>query len=117
MAECIAVVNAGSSSVKFGFYDLGSEQALLIKGQVEQIGVSPTLTAEDAQGNALAKRNWQPEGFGHAHAMHAIIETARALLPGSNIRGVGHRVVHRGTRFAASGQLTPATIPERERPT
>ena len=43
MAECIAVVNAGSSSVKFGIYDTEGDEPLLIKGQVEQIGVSPTL--------------------------------------------------------------------------
>jgi acetate kinase len=115
MAECIAVVNAGSSSVKFGFYDLASDEALLIKGQVEQIGVSPTLTAEDAQGNELAKRNWPPEGFGHAQAMDAIIDTARELMPGSNVRGVGHRVVHGGTRFAAPVEITSDIISELEK--
>jgi len=101
MTECIAVVNAGSSSVKFGFYDSAGEETLLLKGQVEQIGVSPMLTAEDAQGKELTKRNWQPDGFGHAQAMNAIIETARELLPGCSVKGVGHRVVHGGTDFAA----------------
>ena len=42
MAECIAVVNAGSSSVKFGIYDTEGDEPLLLRGAVEQIGVSPT---------------------------------------------------------------------------
>jgi acetate kinase len=114
MAECIAVVNAGSSSVKFGFYDTDGDEPLLLKGQVEQIGVSPSLTAEDADGKELAKRQWPPEGFGHAQAMSAIIETARELLPGSRVQGVGHRVVHGGTSFAEPIEITPAIIAELE---
>ena len=80
MAECIAVVNAGSSSVKFGFYDSEGDEPLLLRGQVEQIGVSPSLTASDDDGNDLAQRSWPPEGFGHAQAMGAILEVARELL-------------------------------------
>lgn len=115
MAECIAVVNAGSSSVKFGFYDTAGDKPLLLKGQVEQIGVSPSLTAEDAEGNALAQRNWPAEGFAHVQAMDAILETARELLPGSTVKGVGHRVVHGGTRFAAPVEVTPEIIAELEK--
>lgn len=116
MAECIAVVNAGSSSVKFGFYDIEGDEPLLLRGQVEQIGVSPTLSASDDNGNDLAERNWPPEGFGHAQAMGAILEVARELLPeGSTVKGVGHRVVHGGTRFAAPVEVTPAIISELEK--
>lgn len=116
MAECIAVVNAGSSSVKFGFYDSEGDEPLLLRGQVEQIGVSPTLSASDGDGNDLAERNWPPDGFGHAQAMGAILEVARELLPeGSTVKGVGHRVVHGGTRFAAPVEVTPAIISELEK--
>jgi acetate kinase len=115
MTECIAVVNAGSSSVKFGFYDAAGDERLLLKGQVEQIGVSPTLTAEDAKGIEIAKRNWPAEGFGHAEAMHAIIETARELLPGASVKGVGHRVVHGGTTFATPVVITSAIIADLEK--
>jgi acetate kinase len=116
MAQCIAVVNAGSSSVKFGFYDSEGDETLLLRGAVEQIGVSPTLTASDAEGNDVAELNWPPEGFGHAQAMGAILEVAREQLPaGSTVSGVGHRVVHGGTRFAAPVEVTPEIIPELEK--
>ena len=112
MAELIAVVNAGSSSVKFGFYDCEGDEPLLLKGQVEQIGVSPTLTASDGEGNDLAEQSWPAEGFGHTQAMGAILETAREHLPGSTVKGVGHRVVHGGTRFAVPVEVTADVITE-----
>jgi acetate kinase len=116
MAQCIAVVNAGSSSVKFGFYDSEGEETLLLRGAVEQIGVSPTLTASDGDGNDLVELNWPAEGFGHAQAMGAILEVAREQLPaGSTVNGVGHRVVHGGTRFAAPVEVTPEIILELEK--
>ena len=116
MAQCIAVVNAGSSSVKFGFYDSEGDETLLLRGAVEQIGVSPTLSAKDAEGKDVAELNWPANGFGHAQAMGAILEVAREQLPsGSTIGGVGHRVVHGGTRFAAPVEVTQEIISELEK--
>ena len=111
MAKCIAVVNAGSSSVKFGFYDSEGEETLLLRGAVEQIGVSPTLSASDGEGNDVVERNWPSDGFTHAQAMTAVLEVAREHLPeGSTIVGVGHRVVHGGTQFAGPAQVTSDVI-------
>jgi acetate kinase len=115
MTECIAVVNAGSSSVKFGIYDSEGDDPLLVRGQVEQIGVSPTLTASDEEGNELANKSWPAEGFGHAEAMHAIIDTLRELLPGSTVAGIGHRVVHGGTDFSTPVEITPDVIAKLDR--
>jgi acetate kinase len=42
MSDCIAVINAGSSSVKFGIYAPG-EAVALYRGQVEGIGTAPRL--------------------------------------------------------------------------
>lgn len=111
MAECIVVVNAGSSSVKFAFYD-SADQALMLKGQVEQIGVSPSLTASNPEGAEVANRSWPPEGFGHGQAMGAILEVARAQLTGSTVKGVGHRVVHGGTGFTGPVEVTADVIAE-----
>ena len=112
MAECIAVVNAGSSSVKFAFYDSQGDQPLLLKGQVEQIGVAPSLTASNPNGDEVARRDWPADGFGHVQAMGAILEVAREQLTGSTVKGVGHRVVHGGTRFAAPVEVTAEIIAE-----
>ena len=115
MAELIAVVNAGSSSVKFGFYDSAGDEPLLLKGQVEQIGVAPSLSASDGEGNDVAEQSWPAEGFGHDDAMRAILQTAKEQLPGSTVAGVGHRVVHGGTSFAAPVEVTADVIAELEK--
>jgi acetate kinase len=115
MAECIAVVNAGSSSVKFAFYDSEGDQPLLLKGQVEQIGVVPSLSASNPAGEEVASLSWPAEGFGHAQAMGAILEVAREQLAGSTVKGVGHRVVHGGTHFTGPVEVTAEIIAELER--
>jgi acetate kinase len=114
MAECIAVVNAGSSSVKFAFYDSAGEETLMLRGQVEQIGVSPSLSVSGPDGTEVEQRSWPAEGFGHMQAMKAILETAREHLAGSTINGVGHRVVHGGTLFTAPIRISDAIIAELE---
>ena len=38
---CIAVLNAGSSSIKFAIYDAHDDGTELFHGQVEGIGTSP----------------------------------------------------------------------------
>jgi len=106
MAECIVVVNAGSSSVKFGIYDTAGEEPLLLRGQVEQIGVSPMLSASDEAGTELASQSFPAEGFGHGEAMEAITALAREQLPGSTVKGIGHRVVHGGSKFTAPVVVT-----------
>ena len=115
MAECIAVVNAGSSSVKFGVYDTEGDEPLLLRGAVEQIGVSPTLSASDASGTEVDKREYPVEGFGHREAMNEIIDACRDNLPGSTVKGIGHRVVHGGAHFAAPVVVTESIIAELEK--
>lgn len=114
MTECIAVINAGSSSVKFAFYDAAGVLPLMLKGQVEQIGVSPCLAATDAQGNDVASQSWPADGFGHDQAVQAILELARDRLSGSTVKGVGHRVVHGGTRFTGPVEISADVIAELE---
>ena len=47
MTGCIAVLNAGSSSIKFALYEAGRDGALLFHGQVENIGLAAHLAATD----------------------------------------------------------------------
>ncbi len=101
MSECIAVLNAGSSSIKFALYEAGAALALLFRGQIEQIGISPRLTVSSAGGERLMEREWPGEDFDHRVATREIIQTARDLLEGRPVMAVGHRVVHGGETYAA----------------
>ncbi|MGZ8362129.1 MAG: acetate/propionate family kinase [Allosphingosinicella sp.] len=101
MSECIAVLNAGSSSIKFGLFATEPAETLMFRGQIEQIGVAPKLHVRTAGGEPVAERSWPAEGFDHRAATNVILQTAIELLDGREVIGVGHRVVHGGTDFAA----------------
>jgi acetate kinase len=101
MSGCIAVLNAGSSSIKFALYEADGDEALLFRGQIEQIGVSPRLKVSDAKGERVAEDSWPAEGFDHQAATRKILETAIGLIKGRPVAAVGHRVAHGGTEYAA----------------
>jgi acetate kinase len=95
----IAVINAGSSSIKFALYELSPSIPMLFRGQLEQIGVRPSLRVANARGETVAEQHWPAEGFDHRAATQQILETAVALNFGAPVAGIGHRVVHGGTRY------------------
>ena len=99
MSECIAVLNAGSSSIKFGLFDTGVDERLLFKGQIEQIGVGPRLSVRDSAGESVAENEWGAKDLDHKSATRIILETMIGLNGGKPIAAVGHRVVHGGTHF------------------
>jgi len=101
MADCIAVINAGSSSIKFALYPFGANQPAAFRGQVERIGSAPHLTVHNAGRRQVADQQWSAEGFDHRKAASVIFEQAIQLLQGTPVAAVGHRVVHGGTDFAA----------------
>ena len=61
MADCIAVINAGSSSIKFAIYEATPENTLVFKGAFEGVGVDPRLKIVDAQGARSTIANF-PQG-------------------------------------------------------
>ncbi|HET6940909.1 MAG TPA: acetate/propionate family kinase [Sphingomicrobium sp.] len=110
MADCIAVLNAGSSSIKFALYQHGQDQHLLFGGQIEQIGVAPKLTVKDSDGEKVLENSWGPNDLDHRTATTTIIETAIGLLGGKPVSGIGHRVVHGGTQFTAPAMVTKEVV-------
>ena len=101
MTGCIAVLNAGSSSIKFALYEAGRDGALLFHGQVENIGLAAHLAVTDASGATVAERRWSKGELDHQGATAEILKLGRELLAGRPVLAIGHRVVHGGTEFAA----------------
>ena len=98
--SCVAVINAGSSSIKFALYEAGRDGLLLFRGQVEGIGVDPHLEARNLAGATVAERRWAKAELDHRRATAEILTLGQELLAGRPVLGVGHRVVHGGTEFA-----------------
>ena len=105
MTHCIAVINAGSSSVKFALYAVSDNPDILFRGQIEGIGVSPRLSVKDAQGELLVERVWPESGFDHGSATREILEVGARLASGTQVTGIGHRVVHGGMTFNSPVRL------------
>jgi acetate kinase len=107
---CIAVLNAGSSSVKFALYEAGDKGALLFRGQVEQLGLAPRMKVVDARGETVARRKWTNDQLDHRRATEEILKLGRELLGGRHVVGIGHRVVHGGARFDAPARIDPEVM-------
>jgi acetate kinase len=110
VAGCIAVLNAGSSSIKFALYEVGHDGALLFRGQIENIGQAPHLKAVDAAGAVVAERRWTSGALDHHAATAEIMKAGRELLAGRPVVAFGHRVVHGGTEFAQPVRIDAAVI-------
>jgi acetate kinase len=117
MTDAVLTINAGSSSLKFSVYRVGEHDRPLLsaKGQVEGIGTSPHLVAEDAQGQMLVDRRWLDDrDSGQAEFFRVIGGWLREHFSEVALLGVGHRVVHGGVDYAAPVRVDPAVLAKLE---
>ncbi len=86
MSECVLVLNAGSSSLKFCVFSRSGPEPWRqeARGQVETIGT----------------------------ALDALADWLRTNDDGAHVLGIGHRVVHGGPRHAGPAIVTPALMAE-----
>jgi acetate kinase len=106
----IAVINAGSSSIKFAVFQSASTPSLLLRGQIEGIGTTPRAKLSDLGGNLLVEESFEEKNFDHAAATQAMMRIGSQWLGGRDISAVGHRVVHGGDEYSAPLRLTDQVI-------
>jgi acetate kinase len=108
----IAVLNAGSSSLKFSLFARGSgDLSLLARGQAEGLQTSPRFVAKDAGGHVLADKAWgDGVTLGHAGALDHLLGFVREHLSGHRLVGIGHRVVHGGRDYVRPVRVDAPTI-------
>ena len=113
----VLVLNCGSSSIKFQFFNMTSKE-VLAKGLVEKIGLNGSclkLTKEDGE-----KVVFEGEILDHKIGIEYVLGVLTSKKHGcinelSEISAVGHRVVHGGERFNSSVYITTEVIEEMER--
>ncbi len=109
----IGVINAGSSSLKFSFYE---GERRLLAGQVDGIGVRPAAQAVGGDGEAIAP----PDFAAHppaspSEALPVVLPWARQRLgDGRRLAALAHRVVHGGARHSQPARVTPELLAELE---
>ena len=108
----VLVLNCGSSSIKYQFFDTVEEVALA-KGVVERIGMSSAVLSHsryDGDGIKIAG-----EILDHTIAIEYVLGVMLSKNHGviddkSDIEAVGHRVVHGGENFTDSILLTDEIV-------
>ncbi|MGE0260413.1 MAG: acetate/propionate family kinase [Alphaproteobacteria bacterium] len=108
----IGILNAGSSSLKFSFYE---GETRLLSGQVDGIGIHPAAQAVGPDGRAVAP----PDFAGHlptspSEVLPTMLPWAREQLGERHLAALGHRVVHGGARHATPVRVTPELLAELE---
>jgi acetate kinase len=98
----ILTLNAGSSSIKFSLFDRGSELTERVRGQVEGLGASPRLEAEQDGAQIAHEALDAAEVTDHNAALATILSFLEKTLGRVAIAAVGHRVVHGGVDFTES---------------
>jgi acetate kinase len=117
MADAIAVINAGSSSLKFSVFvarETGLE--LDVRGNLEEIDTAPHFVAKGKDGQVRAEKSWGAGArLGHDGALDHLLGFLPDELAGDRLAGVGHRVVHGGAAHARPVRLDPRLLAELER--
>lgn len=110
MTDAIAVVNAGSSSLKFAVLaarDLRS----LVSGQVEGLQTAPHVHVEGEGGEVVLEHRWpQGEPLSHEDAVGYLLQNLQVHLQGHQLKAVGHRIVHGGAVYSQPLVLTPEVL-------
>lgn len=99
MTDAIAVINAGSSSLKFSLFTARAYKPLL-HGQIEGLGSKSHLLAKSATGQVVLEHGWDEDAhLDHEAALAHLLGALPPFLDGHRLMAVGHRIVHGGARF------------------
>lgn len=111
MSDAVLVLNSGSSSIKFGLFDLSrTEPELLFKGLLDEHEAKPRFTVSDAAGTRTSEKRLGAENTEGGDAFADILDWSRDHLAGGTLAAVGHRIVHGGREFAEPIEITEAVL-------
>jgi acetate kinase len=94
----VLALNSGSSSLKFGLYDVGSSRIVrLVSGEAESIGdKNGKYRAEDSRGNTLlAETGPIPSQREAITRIGKMLVDTKMPMPAA----IGHRIVHGGPKL------------------
>jgi len=105
MDKAILVINAGSSSIKFGIFIThkgGTRLDLDVRGQIAGIGQQARFVVERVHGSRVEKQVVDSASLhNHEGALLALLEWVQTFASGLEFIAVGHRVVHGGAIFSS----------------
>jgi acetate kinase len=102
----VLVLNCGSSSAKFAVIDPADSRER-ISGIAQRLG-SPQATLDWKRDGQKSSR--PIPGAWHDVALRAVVDLLREAGLADGLLGIGHRVVHGGSKFSGSMAITPEVV-------
>lgn len=113
--EAVLVLNSGSSSIKFGLFEIsGSEPALLCKGLLDEHEAKPRLVAKSPSGETLFETQRETSDADGGHLFADVLCFIGDRFGDHGLRAVGHRIVHGGPDYSGPVELTEAVCAKLE---
>lgn len=105
-SQRILSINGGSSSIKFALFEKKQKLTLVLKGEIERIGLSKsTFHVKDHFSKLLTRASYQ-------NAIDTLIEWIFEQNKLAPITAIGHRIVHGGPKYYKPQIITEEILKE-----
>ncbi|UPK25536.1 acetate/propionate family kinase [Bradyrhizobium sp. 195] len=107
MSETVLVLNSGSSSIKFGLFEISAtEPTLLYKGLLDEHEAKPGLVVKSPAGEDLFETRREAADADGGHLFADVLTFIEDRFGERSLRAVGHRIVHGGPDYSGPVTLT-----------
>ncbi|MGY4234893.1 acetate kinase [Bradyrhizobium sp. USDA 4449] len=107
MSDLVLVLNAGSSSIKFGLFEIvRCEPSLLCKGLLDEHETRPRLVAKSPTGETLFEKQRTASDDDGGRLFADVLAFIEDRFGEASLRALGHRIVHGGPDYSGPVTLT-----------
>lgn len=107
MSNSVLVFNSGSSSIKFGLFDISAaEPTLLCKGLLDEHETKPRLVVKSPADEDLFEKRREASDADSDHLFADVLGLVEDRFGDHRLRAVAHRVVHGGPDYSGPVALT-----------
>ncbi|MCK1423286.1 acetate/propionate family kinase [Bradyrhizobium sp. 180] len=107
MSDTVLVLNSGSSSIKFGLFELAaSGPGLLCNGLLDEHEATPRLVVKRPAGEKLFETRRDASDTDSGHLFADVLTFVDQHFGEHRLRAIGHRIVHGGPDYSGPVALT-----------
>jgi acetate kinase len=94
----ILTINSGSSSIKFSLYDRGTEETLMLSGNISGIGTARGRFNVNSS-DGVVRTEGERQFPNHVEALSVLMAWLGESAEGRTLDAIGHRLVHGGSAY------------------
>ncbi|MDE5442930.1 acetate/propionate family kinase [Bradyrhizobium sp. CSA207] len=107
MSDTVLALNSGSSSIKFGLFELsGRDPVLICRGLLDEHETTPRLIVKNPAGEDLFEKQRTGSDADSDHLFADVLAFIEEHFGERHLRAVGHRIVHGGPDYSGPAELT-----------